>query len=95
MLDFIARRRDADVKSTGVVRGFSNDVNDASSRASEQYDVFFRDGAPEPFSFLDSSTARLQPRTLGRCRAHDSDFDPHIFLHGPTNAELETTQCLA
>lgn len=67
MLDFIARRRDADVKTTGVMRGFSDDVNDASGRASEQYDVFLRDGAPESFSFLDSSTARLQSRTLGGC----------------------------
>ena len=55
------------MKTTGFVRGFSDDVNDASGRASEQYDVLFRDGAPESFSFLDSSTARLQSRTLGRC----------------------------
>ena len=92
MLVFVASRRDPDVKRPGVVRRLSNNVNDPGRGAGQKHDVLPGDNAPESLSFLDQSTPRLQPRTLGGCRAHDSDFYSHDLFHDPTNAGSGTRQ---
>ena len=58
------------METARIVRCLSNNVNDPGRRAGKEHDVLCGDSARESLSFLDESIARLQPRALGRRRAH-------------------------
>ena len=92
MLVFVASRRDPDVKTACVMRSLSDNVNNPGGGPGQENDIFPGDNLRESLSFLDQGTARLQPRTLGRRRAHDPDFYSHDLSHDPTNAASRTRQ---